>query len=378
MNILMLNWRDVDHPEAGGAEALTDGILRHLAKQGHQVTLFTSRPPNRPKISRPSPNYTIVRAGFSWSVHLLAIWYWYRHFRHRPFDIIIDQVHGLPFMASWYTNKPVVIFIHEVASSLWFLLVPPPISWLGYWLERRLLTNLRHQNFITVSPSTKQELVQLGLPAASITIIPEAITLPDQPSQPNKDSTPTLIYLGRLVAHKQIDDLLLMLKIISAEIPTTHLWLVGTGHPTYINHLRQTINKLNLSSKVTIWGHVKDNKKYELLSRAHLHVTASPKEGYGLTVIEAATQSTPTVAYDVPGLRDAIKHNLTGLLASPNTPSQLAHATLALLKNQPLYRRFQTAALRANQQTSFSPSTAVFTAALNQTLASRYLTRPRP
>jgi glycosyltransferase involved in cell wall biosynthesis len=87
---------------------------------------------------------------------------------------------------------------------------------------------------------------------------------------------------------------------------------VGSGPDESM--LRELADQLGLAGVVRFHGHVSDREKYALLQQARLHVSASDIEGWGQVVIEAASVGVPTLARDVPGLRESIRSGQTGWL----------------------------------------------------------------
>jgi len=81
-----------------------------------------------------------------------------------------------------------------------------------------------------------------------------------------------------------------------------------------------------VGDRVTFAGFVSEEGKRELMRRAWATVQPSPKEGWGITNIEAAACGTPTVASDSPGLRESVVHNTTGLLVPHGDVAALADA----------------------------------------------------
>jgi glycosyltransferase involved in cell wall biosynthesis len=80
-------------------------------------------------------------------------------------------------------------------------------------------------------------------------------------------------------------------------------------------------------------GYLSRVELYERMARAHCLLIPSVREGWGLVVIEANSVGTPAVGYDVPGIRDSIRHEETGLLAEPGDPSALARQALSLVRD---------------------------------------------
>jgi glycosyltransferase involved in cell wall biosynthesis len=69
-----------------------------------------------------------------------------------------------------------------------------------------------------------------------------------------------------------------------------------------------------LAGIVRLSGFLSDEDKRSAVARSDLHISASQGEGWGLSVLEAAALGVPTVAYDVDGLRDAVRDGQTGWL----------------------------------------------------------------
>ena len=90
--------------------------------------------------------------------------------------------------------------------------------------------------------------------------------------------------------------------------------------------LEETARRLGIEDCVHFAGFVPDDKKHELLSRSWVHALTSPKEGWGITSIEASACGTPTVASDSPGLRETVRHEETGLLVPHADVDALADA----------------------------------------------------
>ena len=102
------------------------------------------------------------------------------------------------------------------------------------------------------------------------------------------------------------------------------------------------VEELGLAEHVFVHGFVDKATKVDILSRAAVFATPSMHEGWGLTVIEANVHGCPAVAYDVPGLRAAIRHGETGLLAQDD--SGFRDALAFFLREGEARRRYSKAA----------------------------------
>jgi len=134
-----------------------------------------------------------------------------------------------------------------------------------------------------------------------------------------------------------------MVKIREAR-PTTQLNIVGDGPDEA--RLQGLAQKLGLGDAVHFLGYRPRHEIVDLLYRSHLFLNASPKEGWGLTVIEANECGVPVVASRRPGLVDSVRDGETGLLADYGDPDDFAHKSLELLTDPPLWRAFSENAVR--------------------------------
>lgn len=346
MNILILNWRDIKNPKSGGAEILTHEIAKRFVRRGHKVTQFSSCFPNC-LAEEEIDGVKIIRRGhsdaryFFRSVHFLAFWHYLKNFRGK-FDVVIDEVHGLPFFTPWYVKEKKIVLICEVADELWIKMFGPFLGLFGRLTERIYLRFIyKNIPYLTISNSTKEELIREGVESKNITVLPMGLTIPKKMKKVEKEKDPTLIFVGRLSKSKGIEDAIEALRQISKIYPKTKFWIVGGGDKNYIGYLKKIAKKLDASNRITFWEFVSEEKKFELMGRAHLLLTPSMKEGWGLIVPEAARVQTPSVVYDVPGLRDIIVNGVNGIMVKKNTPLEIGKEVIRVLKDKDLYAKLQ-------------------------------------
>jgi glycosyltransferase involved in cell wall biosynthesis len=103
--------------------------------------------------------------------------------------------------------------------------------------------------------------------------------------------------------------------------------------------------KLTLANNIIFWGWVEAERKLQLLKQAHCLCATSVREGWGLTVLEANGVGTPVIAYNVPGLRDAVKNGLNGMLTPQNNPHELAQCLIEFFNNPTLMKSLSENAL---------------------------------
>lgn len=353
MRILVLNWRDIKHPLAGGAEISTHEHAKRWVKEGHKVTQFSSSFKGSKK-SEIIDGVWIIRRGNHYTVHFFAFIYYMQNLRNK-IDLIIDEFHFIPFFTPLYARTKILAFIHEIAGEIWFKNVSFPINLIGYLLEPLFFILYKNVSFITASESTKKDLSNLGIKDQNIHLIHNGVNL--LPSVSKKEIDPTLIYLGKLAKDKGIEDAIHAFYKIQRNFDNITLWIVGKEEKEgYKNYLKNILKKLYIDKRVKLWGHVSDKKKFDLLKRAWILVHPSIKEGWGLNVIEAASCGTPAVAYNVSGLRDSIINGKTGILVDDKTPEELADKTISLLNNLSQYNILSKFALKWSKNFSWEKS----------------------
>lgn len=361
MNILILSWRGPGHPNAGGAEISTHEHAKGWVKAGHKVTLFTSSCEKAPKWEI-LDGVEIIRMGYQvFGVHFEAF-YWYLFEKHTNFDLVIDQFHGIPFFIPLYVRTKKLAFIHEVAKEVW---------WLNSWKRplnfipaiigtvfEPLMFSLFYKKipFMTVSESTKKDLIEWGIPKENIAVVNNGINKPNRVAF-DKERTKTVIFLGALSQDKGIKDAIKAFSIINKREKDWQFWVVGKSDPNYLLRIKNLVRKSGLSQNTKFWGYVSEKKKYKLLKRAHILINPSIREGWGLVVIEAAAMGTPTVAFDVPGLRDSIVNGKTGILCPKKGVENMADEVLKLSKDKKRYLKMKKNAITWSKNFIWDKST---------------------
>ncbi len=338
MNILIFNWRDPKNPKAGGAEYVTFAHAKAWVKNGHQVTWFTSHF-STAKTKEVIDGVSIIRKGSPYTVHLLAPFFYF--FSGKKFDIVIDEIHGIPFFTPLYVRKPKIAFIHEVAEEIWDYMYPFPINVIGRYIEKVYFNFYKHVRFWTDAPSTINDLVRFGIKRKNCIAIPCPINNATVNKPVKKEVNPTYIFVSRLVKMKGIENVLKAFQLIQVKDKQAKLWIVGDGEKKYSNSLKKMAKKFGIEKNVIFHGFVSTKRKLELLKKAHLLLHASVKEGWGLVVLEAASQATPAVVYNVSGLCDVVQNGKTGIVISNNTPEEMAKESIKLLRDTNRYQKLQ-------------------------------------
>lgn len=350
MNILILNWRDPRHPLAGGAEISLHKHAQYWVEKGAKVTWFASKFHKAKKVED-LDGIKIIRRGSHYTV---SIWYfcYYLKWGITEFDLLIDCFHFLPFFTPLYIkNKKIIALINEVAGDVWFENIILPLAFVGYKLEPVVIRLYKNIPFITGSNSAKKDLMKVGINKNNITVINHGISdLVFKTKVPEKETKPTLLFLGRLSKDKGIEDALLMLELLIRDNPEIVLWVVGKFESKdYERRVRKLINEFKVKNNCIFYGYVDEEKKAELLARAWILVHPSSKEGWGLNVIEANSVGTPAVGYNVAGLRDSIIDGRTGVLVEQDAIS-LADGVELLVEDKKKLSQLSKNALKWSKQ----------------------------
>jgi glycosyltransferase involved in cell wall biosynthesis len=311
-HVLFVAWRDLANPRAGGSEVLVDRLAEGIAAQGHRVTLLCGGPSSQ----RP---YRVVRSGGTYSQFIKAPFVYRR--RLRDCDLVVEVCNGMPYLAPLWTKRPTLCLVNHVHTDLWGLRFPPPISTAGRFAESVLMPWAHRNNlFLTISSSTAAALEEIGVARENIRLIFNGVE-PPGPLAP-RSAEPLFLALGRLADYKRLD---LLLRLWERVRPVVGGQLVIAGDGPE----RERLEAL-AGPDVVFAGRVSEEEKHRLLCAAWMLVHPAMIEGWGIVVAEAAIRGTPTVGFDVPGLRDSVVDGETGTLVRSEGQFASAWASLAI------------------------------------------------
>jgi glycosyltransferase involved in cell wall biosynthesis len=312
LRILVINWRDIRNPEAGGAEVHLHEITKRIAAAGHEVTVLASRFPGAAARDQVD-GVTIVRTGgkFSFNFHVPSAAK--RLVRDERIDVVVDDINKIPFYTPLYVRKPLLALSHHLFGHTIFLETAFPLATYVYLSEALIAPVYRRTPVVAVSESTRQELVRRGIPAGNVQVVHNAVDHTRYtPDEAARSAEPLVAYLGRIKRYKRVNLVLDACKTVFDRFPTARLVVVGSGD--YLPRLVRQAGELGMADRVDFTGFVSEGEKIAILRKAHVVVNPSSKEGWGVTVTEANACGTPVVASDVPGLRDAVRDGETGFL----------------------------------------------------------------
>ena len=373
LRVLFLAWRDLSHPEGGGSERYVENLASALAAAGHEVTLRCAAIAGRPR-SETREGFRISRGGGRLGVYpRAAAWYLgcvlVRRIRGgRAADVIVDVHNGVPFFCPLFARRgSVITLVHHVHREQWPVVFGPRAARIGWWIESVLCPRLyRGTQYVTVSETTKGELVELGVAAARIRVLYNGLDpVPGTPPPAPRSAEPRLCVLGRLVPHKRVELAFAAVALLRGEFPALRLSVIG--HGWWEQELRVAAERCGVADLVDFTGFVAEEQKHRLLDQAWAMVLPSLKEGWGIAAVEAAQHGVPTVAFrEAGGLAEAVVDCLTGLLVDgagrdeAGLAAGLARAAGALLRDRVLRTRLGSASRVRAGTLTWDRTTAAF------------------
>ncbi len=363
MRVLIFNWRDVAHPWAGGAEAYLHEIGRGMVARGMEVGWVSQRYSGAKRVEV-IDGIRIHRVGGRLTLYPLAALSYLLRLRKR-YDVIVDGSNGIPFFTPVFCRRPKVMLVHHVHQEVFRRELPRYSRWLALWLEGWLVPRIyRRTPVVAVSNSTRDGLTAIGFRREQIAIVHNGVAAPRPSVLTTRSAVPTILCMGRLKPQKSIDVMLRAMPAVLEREPQARLDIVGQGSDR--TRLERLAWSLGLAHQVRFHGYLPSRARDELAARAWVAVCPSAFEGWGLVCVEASVRGLPVVAADVPGLRDAVRHGVTGLLVPHGDSDALARALLDLFADPDARLRMGDAGREWAAQHSWERSTAEFVAQLTK------------
>ncbi|MGI8664244.1 MAG: glycosyltransferase family 4 protein [Acidimicrobiales bacterium] len=349
----ILAWRDLDDVEAGGSEVHAATVAKLWAEAGIQVVQRTSYAQGRPPHAA-RDGYEVIRRAGRYLVFPRAVGSELLG-RHGRRDALVEVWNGMPFFSPLWARGPSVVLLHHVHAEMWNMVLgedAPALARAGELLERRIAPlAYRNSRIVTLSESSKADIVQrLGLRAAQIDVVAPGV---DDRFSPGGSRTEhaSLVAVGRLVPVKRYDLLIRAAAHTRETRPDLTLTIVGTGYER--EALQSLMRELDADDWVTLAGGVSDAEVVALYRSSWLAVSASAREGWGMSLTEAAACATPAVATRIAGHLDAVAEGVSGVLADGNVAA-LGGAIAHVLSDDALRARLSRGALEHAQRLTWA------------------------
>jgi glycosyltransferase involved in cell wall biosynthesis len=343
VRILLVNWNDRENPDHGGAEVHLHEIFGRLARDGHEIDLVASGWPGAHRAAVVD-GLRVRRVGGRHSFALRARGAVRRALAGARYDVVVEDINKVPLYLPTLTRLPICALVPHLFGTTAFAEASWPVAAVVWAAERPIPRVYRRAWFHAISESTRDDLVRRGIPRARIEVIHPGVDSgwyhPD-PAVP-RSAAPTFLYVGRLKRYKGVDVALRAAASARRARGDVVLQIAGQGDDR--PRLEALAAELGLGGAVRFLGFVSEEEKRRLLREAWAVVFPSPKEGWGISNVEAAACATPAVASDSPGLRESVRHGETGYLVPHGDAAALASRLLALAADSTLVRRLGAAA----------------------------------
>jgi glycosyltransferase involved in cell wall biosynthesis len=356
--ILFLNWKDEWSPDAGGAEVVHTQIIDRLVADGHAVTLLTQHYAGS-LASEARNGYDIIRVGTNRYAHtLLASIYYFKNLRNK-YDIVVSCNNTAPYFVGLLKGREKHFSLyHQLARQVWWHETRFPLNYIGYYILEPIATwlqSMTNPKAITISESTKVDLMRFGFKSDNINMISEGIDISpiDSLDVVKKYEKPTILSFGAMRSMKRTLDIVMAYEIAKDSMSDLRLAVAGSTKGIYAQMVLDYISQSRYKADIDVLGRVSIEDKITLMQKSHLIAVTSVKEGWGLIVTEAASQGTPACVYDVDGLRDSVRHGETGLVCS-QSPRLLALNVLKCIQDKNIYNKLQINAWEWSKEINFN------------------------
>ena len=332
LRIAVVNWQDRENPQAGGAEIHLHEIFGRLAAAGHHVTLMCGGWPGCPPRVQ-LDGLDVHRVGTRQSFPFKARRYWRERLAPTAFDVVVEDINKVPLFTPRWERANVVALVPHLFGMTAFQELSPPLAAAVVLAERPLSLFYGNQQFQAISESTADDLVRRGIRRDNVRVIFPGIDSEHYtPDASVRSAKPMFAYLGRLKKYKGVDLVLRAFALL--KVPDATLEIAGAGE--FRAELEGLAASLGVSDRVQFLGRIDETQKILLLRRAWATLFASPKEGWGITNLEAAASGTPVIASNSPGIRESVRHGETGYLVPHGDVAAMAQFMQRLSDNRPL------------------------------------------
>ena len=345
MNVLLIEYRDMKHPLAGGAEIVLYEVFRRIVGMGHQVDYLCNSFEGGAAEEMQS-GIRILRRGRQAYFNYLAPWVYRTELRANNYDLIIEGIDKIPFYLPLFDRKiPIMAIVPHLFGSTVFQEVSFLPAAYVYLFERGISKVYRRCMFSLLSKSTQTDLVARGIPVSQTRVIHPGFTHEDYPAPVGKPARirPTFIYVGRLKKYKGIQQGIKAVAKLKGRHPDILFQIVGSGD--YLEPLRQLARDLGVDQNIEFTGRISHERKVQLMQQADVLIYPSPKEGWGLSVLEANSCGTVVVASDSPGLNEAVQQGKTGFLVPHGDVDAMVARLEQLLGDPALYAQMRAQGL---------------------------------
>jgi len=357
--ILLINWRDIEHPEAGGAEVHAHEIFRRIVSAGHEVTFLCCAWPGCERQAT-RDGIRVIRTGSNFTFNYTVARRLRSFLASSAFDIIVEDVNKIPFCTPRLTKLPKLILFHHLFGSTIFREISAPVAAYVYLWEKLIPRIYRNEWVQVVSQDTAAELAGMGFAEDKIRVVYNGIDCSryTPATEQRTGCEPYFLYMGRIKKYKRLELILQAFSRAAARGLDGRTRLVFAGAGDDYPRLKAAAGKLGIQARTDFLGRVSEKKKIELLQHALCVVNSSPKEGWGITNMEASACGTPVIASRSPGLRESVKDGQSGFLFNPGDTADFSAQMVRMASDTELRARLGQSARSFAETFSWEDSAA--------------------
>ena len=349
LSVALLSW---EYPPVvvGGLSRHVYELSRHLALEGHAVTVYTRGHPDAPRDEIDAGVRVVRVEGYPPPLAIEDLVPWTLAFNialiHRALPDLRadppDVVHAHDWLVAYagavltdLSSVPLVATIHATEHGRHRGSLPGPTQRFVHRVERWLVSQA--ERVIACSAFMREEVAgALGANDGKLDLIPNQVDLEpfSAPASSVRDSLwpedrPLILFAGRLEFEKGVQTALEALPLIDRGAPGAGLVVAGDG--TYRAALERRVRELGLDHRVRFEGFVDERRLRSLYRSADVALVPSLYEPFGLVALEAMASETPVVVADTGGLREFVDDGVSGLRFAPGDPRALAEAVTRVL-----------------------------------------------
>ena len=352
MKILMLSW---EYPPrvVGGISRVVHDLSHRLYQDGHEITVVTYRDGDVPyfeddkgiKVHRVD-NFMINPNNFiDWIMQLnfnMVAKVGELIAKGETFDVIHAHdwlvAYAAKTLKSAY-NIPLVSTIHATEAGRNSGINGETQKYIN---DTEWMLTYESSEVIVNSNYMKSELQRLfGLPYEKINVVPNGVNINlfngidrdyNFRRQFAMDNEKIILFIGRLVYEKGVQNLIAAMPKILANYHDAKLIVAGKGG--MIDELKAEVDSLGLGNKVYFTGYLSSTNVQKMYKCADISVFPSTYEPFGIVALEAMLSGTPVVVSDIGGLNEIVDHGINGMKSYAGNPNSLADSILTLLFDQ--------------------------------------------
>jgi len=261
----------------------------------------------------------------------------FKVYKLKPDLIECDQIPFLQIFSLWFVAKlriiPMTVTWHEVWGIQYWQEYAPKIARIAAICEK--LTMRLPDRIIANSEFTANRLRAFGVTNNRLEVIENKLDFEFMKKATTDLAGYQILFAGRLIAHKRVDILLKAMKILIRKHPNASLGIIGDGPES--KTLKQIASELKIEDNIKFLGEIsKHEDVIGIMKKSKIFVSASEREGYGQSVLEALFLGLRVVMADNPNnaATKIVKNHQNGILLKENIPALYAEAFGELLNKQ--------------------------------------------